>query len=215
MRDLLAGLTKEKGTAAIDSAFSVYSSHWGSVPEQDVVKKTVVDIETDFLFLVPTQLALQLHANNTRSVVNGSSQWQLIQMKIQLRLINQTPCDLTLFTWLVPQWSAHILVPLQHEDSYPRISSLGGGRARRRPAVPVRKTLLHPAGLLPPTPRPVALHDCILDQLRQDWVIFQHALQRHSTSYLPDQCCLNILSAALQWSELDYSLTSSIQVQLV
>lgn len=101
-------------------------------------------------------------------------------MKIQLRLINQTPCDLTLFTWLVPQWSAHILVPLQHEDSYPRISSLGGGRARRRPAVPVRKTLLHPAGLLPPTPRPVELHDCILDQLCQDWVIFQHALQRHS-----------------------------------
>lgn len=71
VRGLLAGLTKEKGTAAIDSAFSVYSSHWGSVPEQDVVKKTVVDIETDFLFLVPTQLALQLHANNTRSVVIG------------------------------------------------------------------------------------------------------------------------------------------------
>ncbi|XP_068167236.1 bile salt-activated lipase-like [Antennarius striatus] len=61
---LLAGLTKEKGNAAADSAYSVYSSHWGLTPNPEVVKKTVADIETDFLFLVPTQIALQLHANN-------------------------------------------------------------------------------------------------------------------------------------------------------
>ena len=67
MRGLLARLTKEKGSAAVDSAYSVYTAHWGSVPEQDVVKKTVADIESDFLFLVPTQIALQLHANNARS----------------------------------------------------------------------------------------------------------------------------------------------------
>lgn len=71
VRGLLAGLTKEKGSAAIDSAYSVYTSHWGSFPEQDVVKKTVADIETDFLFLVPTQIALQLHANNSRSALIG------------------------------------------------------------------------------------------------------------------------------------------------
>uniref|UniRef100_A0A3Q0RBN1 Carboxylic ester hydrolase n=1 Tax=Amphilophus citrinellus TaxID=61819 RepID=A0A3Q0RBN1_AMPCI len=65
VKGLLAGLTKEKGNAAIDSAFSVYSSNWGSAPEQALVKKTVADIETDFLFLVPTQIALQLHANNS------------------------------------------------------------------------------------------------------------------------------------------------------
>ncbi|XP_003974663.2 bile salt-activated lipase-like isoform X1 [Takifugu rubripes] len=65
VRGLLAGLTKEKGSAAVDSAFGVYSAHWGSAPEQAMVKKTVADIETDFLFLVPTQLALQLHANNS------------------------------------------------------------------------------------------------------------------------------------------------------
>ncbi|XP_051249666.1 bile salt-activated lipase-like [Dicentrarchus labrax] len=65
VRGLLAGLTKEKGNAAIDSAYSTYTSHWGSAPEQAVVKKTVADIETDFLFLVPTQIALQLHANNS------------------------------------------------------------------------------------------------------------------------------------------------------
>ncbi|XP_068457747.1 bile salt-activated lipase-like, partial [Clinocottus analis] len=65
LKGLLAGLTKEKGAAAVDSAYSVYSAHWGSAPEPAVVKKTVADIETDFLFLVPTQIALQLHANNS------------------------------------------------------------------------------------------------------------------------------------------------------
>ncbi|KAK5910600.1 hypothetical protein CesoFtcFv8_004423 [Champsocephalus esox] len=64
VRGLLAGLTKEKGGAAVESAFSVYSSNWGSHPDPAVIKKTVADIETDFLFLVPTQIALQLHANN-------------------------------------------------------------------------------------------------------------------------------------------------------
>uniref|UniRef100_A0A3Q3XFY5 Carboxylic ester hydrolase n=1 Tax=Mola mola TaxID=94237 RepID=A0A3Q3XFY5_MOLML len=64
VRGLLARLTKEKGSAAVDSAYGVYTAHWGSVPEQAVVKKTVADIESDFLFLVPTQIALQLHANN-------------------------------------------------------------------------------------------------------------------------------------------------------
>uniref|UniRef100_A0A8C5EI40 Carboxylic ester hydrolase n=1 Tax=Gouania willdenowi TaxID=441366 RepID=A0A8C5EI40_GOUWI len=65
VRGLLAGLTKDKGSAAVSSAYAVYSSHWGSAPAQEVVKKTVADIETDFLFLVPTQIALQLHANHS------------------------------------------------------------------------------------------------------------------------------------------------------
>ncbi|XP_051807198.1 bile salt-activated lipase-like [Acanthochromis polyacanthus] len=65
VKGFLTRLTKEKGTAAADSAFNVYSAHWGSYPDPAVVKKTVADIETDFLFLVPTQIALQLHANNT------------------------------------------------------------------------------------------------------------------------------------------------------
>ena len=71
VRGLLAGLTKEKGNGAIDSAYSLYSSHWGSIPDPELMKKTVADIETDFLFLVPTQNALQLHANNTRLVPIG------------------------------------------------------------------------------------------------------------------------------------------------
>ncbi|XP_061529233.1 bile salt-activated lipase-like [Phycodurus eques] len=65
VRGLLMGLTKEKGTAAVGSALSVYSAHWGSAPDPAVVKKTVADIETDFLFLVPTQIALQLHADHS------------------------------------------------------------------------------------------------------------------------------------------------------
>ncbi|KAM9858666.1 bile salt-activated lipase-like [Aulostomus maculatus] len=68
VKGLLAGLTKEKGSAAVGMAYSVYSAHWGSAPEQAVMKKTVADIETDFLFLVPTQIALQLHANHTSGV---------------------------------------------------------------------------------------------------------------------------------------------------
>lgn len=66
VKGLLTGLTKVKGNAAAESAFNTYSSLWGSLPDQALVKKTVSDIETDFLFLVPTQIALQLHANNSK-----------------------------------------------------------------------------------------------------------------------------------------------------
>jgi len=69
VKKLLSGLTKEKGEEAIQSAYNVYSAHWASVPLQEDVKKTVVDIETDFLFLVPTQIALQLHAKHARWVL--------------------------------------------------------------------------------------------------------------------------------------------------
>uniref|UniRef100_A0A665W1V7 Carboxylic ester hydrolase n=1 Tax=Echeneis naucrates TaxID=173247 RepID=A0A665W1V7_ECHNA len=81
VKGLLAGLTKEKGDAAVHSAYSLYSAHWGSVPEPAVVKKTVADIETDFLFLVPTQIALQLHANNS----SGASTFSyLFNMKTRI-----------------------------------------------------------------------------------------------------------------------------------
>ncbi|XP_024866435.1 bile salt-activated lipase-like isoform X2 [Kryptolebias marmoratus] len=78
---LLAGLTKAKGNAAVPSAFGVYSVHWGLAPEPAIVKKTVADIETDFLFLVPTQVALQLHANNA----SGASTYSyLFNMKTRI-----------------------------------------------------------------------------------------------------------------------------------
>ena len=80
---------------------------------------------------------------------------------------------------LVPQWRPDLLLPVLHEDSHPGVPQLGAGGARRGPAVPVRETLLHAADLLPPAPRPVQVHDRLLDQLCQDRVISQHAMQTH------------------------------------
>lgn len=66
VRRLLAAYTKEKGQAGADIAYSTYVSHWGSNPSQETIKKTVVAIGTDYIFLVPTQAALYLHASNAR-----------------------------------------------------------------------------------------------------------------------------------------------------
>ncbi|KAM4719179.1 uncharacterized protein FYW61_015025 [Anableps anableps] len=63
VKRLLSSLTKEKGTLGSDNAFSTYSLDWGSKPSREAVKKTVVAIETDYLFLIPTQAALYLHAS--------------------------------------------------------------------------------------------------------------------------------------------------------
>ncbi|XP_026198117.1 bile salt-activated lipase-like [Anabas testudineus] len=84
VKDLLAGLTKEKGSAAVESAYDTYTSHWGLAPEQSVVKKTVADMETDFMFLVPTQTALQLHTRNS----NGARTYSyLFNMKTRIPLL--------------------------------------------------------------------------------------------------------------------------------
>ncbi|KAJ3605877.1 hypothetical protein NHX12_027920 [Muraenolepis orangiensis] len=64
---LLRALTKEKGLAGMESAFSTYSSTWGTKPSQETIKKTVVEIGTDFTFLVPIQMSLYLHSNATIS----------------------------------------------------------------------------------------------------------------------------------------------------
>uniref|UniRef100_A0AAX7TKA4 Carboxylic ester hydrolase n=1 Tax=Astatotilapia calliptera TaxID=8154 RepID=A0AAX7TKA4_ASTCA len=64
VRRLLAALTKEKGESGLNNAYSTYTSNWGSFPTWDTIKKTIVDIETDYIFLVPTQAALYLHADH-------------------------------------------------------------------------------------------------------------------------------------------------------
>ncbi|XP_041754185.1 bile salt-activated lipase-like [Coregonus clupeaformis] len=66
MKLLLGALTK-KGEAAINSAFTEYTADWGDKPSQEAIKKAVVMIETDFIFLVPTQVALYLHASKAQS----------------------------------------------------------------------------------------------------------------------------------------------------
>ncbi|XP_056288511.1 bile salt-activated lipase-like [Pseudoliparis swirei] len=63
VKRLLASYTKQ-GKAAMDHGFSTYSSTWGSNPSGETIKKTVVAIGTDYIFLVPTQAALYLHAAN-------------------------------------------------------------------------------------------------------------------------------------------------------
>ncbi|KAE8277443.1 Bile salt-activated lipase [Larimichthys crocea] len=64
VKRLLASYTKEKGKAGLDNAYSTYTSTWGSNPSRETIKKTVVEIGTDYIFLVPTQAALHLHAAN-------------------------------------------------------------------------------------------------------------------------------------------------------
>ena len=65
VKRLLGSYTKEKGLAGMESGFLTYSSTWGTNPDQETIKKTVVEIGTDYIFLIPTQAALYLHANAT------------------------------------------------------------------------------------------------------------------------------------------------------
>ncbi|XP_053722864.1 bile salt-activated lipase-like [Synchiropus splendidus] len=54
----------QKGLAGMEAAFPLYSSTWASNPTKEDIKKTAVDISTDYIFLVPIQAALYLHAAN-------------------------------------------------------------------------------------------------------------------------------------------------------
>ncbi|XP_072309585.1 bile salt-activated lipase-like [Eucyclogobius newberryi] len=67
LRRLLEAYTKDKGPAALDLAFAEYTSGWGPSPNQETIKRTVVDIGTDYLFLVPIQTAAYLHATTATS----------------------------------------------------------------------------------------------------------------------------------------------------
>jgi len=67
VKDLLGAYTKEKGISGQNAAFNLYTSTWSSNPSKESIKRTVVDIGTDYIFLVPTQAALYLHADNAGS----------------------------------------------------------------------------------------------------------------------------------------------------
>uniref|UniRef100_A0A669F7N3 Carboxylic ester hydrolase n=2 Tax=Oreochromis niloticus TaxID=8128 RepID=A0A669F7N3_ORENI len=64
VRRLLGAYTKEKGAVGLNNAYSTYTSNWGSNPSQETIKKTIVGVGTDYIFLVPTQAALYLHADH-------------------------------------------------------------------------------------------------------------------------------------------------------
>ncbi|XP_030623826.1 bile salt-activated lipase-like [Chanos chanos] len=67
VKTLLTALTKPKGEPAALAAIQEYTLGWGADPPQSEVKKTIVAIETDYIFLVPTQTALYLHTNNANT----------------------------------------------------------------------------------------------------------------------------------------------------
>lgn len=66
LKRLLAAYTKEKGRAGAELALAEYSSSWGSAPSQETIKRTAVDIGTDYIFLVPIETSIYLHAASAR-----------------------------------------------------------------------------------------------------------------------------------------------------
>uniref|UniRef100_A0A4W3IXU2 Carboxylic ester hydrolase n=1 Tax=Callorhinchus milii TaxID=7868 RepID=A0A4W3IXU2_CALMI len=52
---------KDLGEQGANLTYAQYTKSWPSNPNQDTIKQTVVNLETDILFLIPTQLALELH----------------------------------------------------------------------------------------------------------------------------------------------------------
>ncbi|NWX17378.1 CEL lipase, partial [Aegotheles bennettii] len=62
--ELIKGLTVDRGEAGANATYNIYTQTWGDKPDQEVIKKTVVDLITDYIFLVPTQWALNLHLKN-------------------------------------------------------------------------------------------------------------------------------------------------------
>ena len=63
---MVKGLTVDRGERGANVTYNLYTQAWGSNPDQEVMKKTVVDLITDYTFLVPTQWALNLHVQNAR-----------------------------------------------------------------------------------------------------------------------------------------------------
>ncbi|XP_074066913.1 general transcription factor 3C polypeptide 5 isoform X1 [Macrotis lagotis] len=63
---LISGLTTEKGLSGANATFDFYTELWKRDSSQETKKKTVVDLETDILFLVPTEFALAQHKVNAK-----------------------------------------------------------------------------------------------------------------------------------------------------
>ncbi|XP_008562052.1 PREDICTED: bile salt-activated lipase [Galeopterus variegatus] len=63
---LVKGLTITKGLRGANATFDVYTKPWAQDPSEEKKKKTVVDFETDVLFLVPTEIALAQHRANAK-----------------------------------------------------------------------------------------------------------------------------------------------------
>ncbi|KAG8509448.1 Bile salt-activated lipase [Galemys pyrenaicus] len=64
---LVSGFTIAKGPRGAKATFDFYTKSWTQDSSQENRKKTMVDLETDVFFLVPTQLALAQHKANART----------------------------------------------------------------------------------------------------------------------------------------------------
>lgn len=63
---LVSEFTFTKGLRGAKTTFDVYTESWAQDPSQENKKKTVVDFETDVLFLVPTEIAIAQHRANAK-----------------------------------------------------------------------------------------------------------------------------------------------------
>uniref|UniRef100_G1QCA1 Carboxylic ester hydrolase n=1 Tax=Myotis lucifugus TaxID=59463 RepID=G1QCA1_MYOLU len=64
---LVSGLTIAKGPRGANATFDLYTASWAEDSSQEAKKKTVVDFETDVLFLMPTKMAVAQHRANAKS----------------------------------------------------------------------------------------------------------------------------------------------------
>ncbi|KAM6169466.1 bile salt-activated lipase-like [Rhynchocyon petersi] len=64
---LVSGLTYNKGPNGAQTTFDFYTESWKKDSSQVMRKKTVVDFETDVLFLAPTKAAVAMHKTNAKS----------------------------------------------------------------------------------------------------------------------------------------------------
>ncbi|XP_070286472.1 bile salt-activated lipase-like [Myotis yumanensis] len=64
---LVSGLTFAKGPRGANATFDLYTASWAEDSSQEAKKKTVVDFETDVLFLMPTKMAVAQHKANAKS----------------------------------------------------------------------------------------------------------------------------------------------------
>ncbi|XP_041667132.1 bile salt-activated lipase-like [Cheilinus undulatus] len=64
VKRLLYSYVKDYGPLALDNAYDTYTATWSANPNKETIKRTIVEIGTDYIFLVPTQAALYLHATH-------------------------------------------------------------------------------------------------------------------------------------------------------
>ncbi|XP_043325900.1 bile salt-activated lipase [Cervus canadensis] len=64
---LVSGLTVTKGLRGANATYEAYTEPWAQDSSQETRKKTMVDLETDILFLMPTKMAVAQHKSNAKS----------------------------------------------------------------------------------------------------------------------------------------------------